>query len=173
MKRPRTEESARVVQLPFAERDAFLAGSIAGVMGATAGTIKSDLRVRREAERVLDFRQALNSVRELGGSALDGGRPRKALEAKKLASLGAHVQWKPQTMPYRMALGVNKKRKEREAVAMAEAREAGHGLGMNKNGKRAKAHKADVRRSKSRGEKAASDEPVPHTVRGPVMHVGK
>lgn len=158
-KRPRFDEDVRK-----AEKERFLSGDIAGIMAATGGSLTLPVP-RRVREKEVDFRGALNSVRDLGAQNQHKARNRKELESKKLAALGARIRWKPQTMPYRQFLGVTKARKAREAAAEAEARvsQVVTGAKFNKG-----------KRQKTRGPPREDDDaPEPMNIRGPVMYLGK
>lgn len=100
-----------------------------------------------------------SSVAELGASGFEGSQ-RKQWEGGQLAALGAIVKGKSQRMPFKMYLGVTKAREKRAAKVEEEARQSGVVRPVKK--KKSKDRKREDR---------AQDEPVPHNIRGAVMHV--
>lgn len=116
----------------------------------------------RRGGGVEDERTIRASVAALGASGFDVAK-RKRWEGGILAAAGAVVHSPvTQRMPQKMRRGVMKARREKAAKADAEALASGVV-------RPAGAKKRKVRRAWAQ---PAEDEPVPHSLRGPVMHVG-
>ena len=118
-------------------------------------------RHKRLSPKMLDTsrKSVWSSVAELGASGFEGSQ-RKQWEGGQLAALGAIVKGKSQRMPFKMYLGVTKAREKRAAKVEEEARQSGVVRPLKK--KKSKDRKREDR---------AQDEPVPHNIRGAVMHV--
>ncbi len=109
---------------------------------------------------------ARRAVAELGASGFAIG-VQKARSTSALAAIGAVI--KPQRMPFKMMIGVDRKRAARAEKAETEARLSGvvraGGAGGNKRKKLAA--------KKAGREREAEDEPTPYDQRGSVLHAGK
>lgn len=113
----------------------------------------------------LDARRA---VAELGASGFSVGL-KKARAVSALAAIGAIV--KTQRMPFKMMLGVERKRAERASKTEAETLLSGVVRAGGAGG--AKRKKDALRKAKRERGTEAEDEPTPYDQRGSVLHAGK
>ena len=122
---------------------------------------------RRRKE--LGFRDAWVSVQAMGATQLRGWRRRK-WEADAFAAIGGGAKFgREQKMPYKMRMGILKKRKQKLARAQAEELKSDVVTGQDKKG-------ADKKRSQSQRRKKDAEARDPMASRGVrfkggVMHV--